>query len=260
MACAGQQLPRRRATRRRSAPAARAQRLCSVETGIGSDGVLEVTRRDGSHAAITIWNPDGSTAEMSGNGVRIAARWLAAESGAKEVTIETAGRQVTARMLNAIDTDTDVGAFTVGVPESVAGIELTTASVGNPHAVVRLDDPTRDDLLRLGPVLEVHDGSPIARTSNSYVSTAATISPCSSGNGERGRRALPALRRSPRSRSRSNGVGVTARSMCICRVAISVSASPTAGHRSRACRAHCVGDDDPLTLPASGNPARGRQR
>ena len=63
------------------------------------------------HAVVTIWNPDGSTAEMSGNGVRIAARWLAAETGAGEVTIETAGRTVTARMLNALDTDIDVGAF-----------------------------------------------------------------------------------------------------------------------------------------------------
>ena len=66
---------------------ARVVRLCSIETGIGSDGVLEVTGRDGTHAAVTIWNPDGSTAEMSGNGVRIAARWLATETGAEEVTI-----------------------------------------------------------------------------------------------------------------------------------------------------------------------------
>jgi diaminopimelate epimerase len=140
--------------------ATRVERLCSVETGIGSDGVLEVTHRDGAHAVVTIWNPDGSTAEMSGNGVRIAARWLAAESGATEVTIETSGRQVTARMLNALDTDTDVGAFSVGSPESVDAIELTTASVGNPHAVVRLDDPTRDDLLRLGPLIENHPRFP----------------------------------------------------------------------------------------------------
>jgi diaminopimelate epimerase len=38
---------------------ARVQRLCSVATGIGSDGVLEVTNRDGAHAVVTIWNPDG---------------------------------------------------------------------------------------------------------------------------------------------------------------------------------------------------------
>jgi diaminopimelate epimerase len=139
---------------------ARARRLCSVETGIGSDGVVEVTSRDGAAAVITIWNPDGSVAEMSGNGVRIAARWLAAEGGATEVVIETAGRRVAARMLNALDTDMAVGEVTVGKPEEVAGVELTTASVGNPHAVIRLDDATRDDLLRLGPLLETHERFP----------------------------------------------------------------------------------------------------
>ena len=138
----------------------RVQRLCSIATGIGSDGVLEVTERDGASAVITIWNPDGSTAEMSGNGVRIAARWLAGETGATEVTIQTAGRHVTARMLNDLETDTDVGEFSVGQQELLDGIELTTVSVGNPHAVIRLDHPTRDDLLRIGPLLETHTRFP----------------------------------------------------------------------------------------------------
>jgi len=141
----------------------RVQRLCSIETGIGSDGVLEVTERDGAQAVVTVWNPDGSTAEMSGNGVRIAARWLAAETGAGEVTIEIAGRRIAARMIDALTTDTEVGAFAIGETEVVDGIELTTASVGNPHAVVRLEHPTRDDLLRLGPLIESHPRFP-ART------------------------------------------------------------------------------------------------
>ena len=134
----------------------RVQRLCSGSIGIGADGVLEIKERDGASAVITIWNPDGSTAEMSGNGVRIAARWLAADIGATEVAIETAGRHVAARMLNDLETDTDVGEFSVGQPELLDGIELTTVSVGNPHAVIRLDHPTRDDLLRLGPLVETH--------------------------------------------------------------------------------------------------------
>ena len=46
----------------------RVRRLCDGDTGIGSDGVLEVTARDGAHAVVRIWNPDGSTAELSGNG------------------------------------------------------------------------------------------------------------------------------------------------------------------------------------------------
>jgi diaminopimelate epimerase len=138
----------------------RVRRLCSVETGIGSDGVVEIVARDGARATVTIWNPDGSTAEMSGNGVRIAARWLSAETGATEVVVTTAGRAVEARVLNALDTDMAMGEVEVGEPELVDGVELTTASVGNPHAVVRLDDPTRDDLLRLGPLLETSERFP----------------------------------------------------------------------------------------------------
>ena len=138
----------------------RVQRLCSVSFGIGSDGLLEVTGRNGANAVVRIWNPDGSTAEMSGNGVRIAARWLAAETGATQVTIETAGRRIAARMLNALDTETDVGEFEVGAVESVEGVELNPVSVGNPHAVIRLDQPTRDDLLRLGPLVERHSRFP----------------------------------------------------------------------------------------------------
>jgi diaminopimelate epimerase len=138
-------------------------RLCSIETGVGSDGVLEVVRREGSHASVVIWNPDGSTAEMSGNGVRIAARWLAAETGASTVTIETGGRHIVAHMLEGLQTETDVGEFEVGAPERLEGIELTAASVGNPHAVIRLDEPTREDLLRLGPLVENHSRFP-ART------------------------------------------------------------------------------------------------
>ena len=65
----------------------------------GSDGILEVVSVDGAEAEIVIWNPDGSTAELSGNGTRIAARWLAGQSGAEEVTIRVGPREVVARML-----------------------------------------------------------------------------------------------------------------------------------------------------------------
>src|SRR6185436_13905258 len=64
-----------------------------------SDGILEVLAADGHEAEILIWNPDGSTAEMSGNGTRIAARWLAERSGTDEVRIRVGPREVAARML-----------------------------------------------------------------------------------------------------------------------------------------------------------------
>ena len=64
-----------------------ARRLCDVRIGVGSDGLLEVLALDGTAAEIAIWNPDGSTAEFSGNGSRIAAAWLARRAEADAVTV-----------------------------------------------------------------------------------------------------------------------------------------------------------------------------
>jgi diaminopimelate epimerase len=143
--------------------AARVQQLCDADRGLGSDGVLEILRHDDASAEIVIWNPDGSTAEMSGNGVRIAGRWLAERTGAEDVAITTAGRTARVRALGGVLAETDMGAVEVGEEEVVdAGdpVRLTVAAVGNPHAVVRLDDAARDDLLRLGPVIERHPRFP----------------------------------------------------------------------------------------------------
>ena len=65
--------------------AERVRRLCDPGVGIGSDGLLEVVERHGVRASIVVWNPDGSIAELSGNGTRIAAAWLLRETGADEV-------------------------------------------------------------------------------------------------------------------------------------------------------------------------------
>ena len=141
----------------------RVQRLCDYHFGVGSDGILEVVSADGGAAEIVIWNPDGSTAELSGNGTRIAARWLARRSGSDAVTIRVGPREVSARMREGAEVELEVGAGEVGQPEtiSVAGeeVELTTVSVGNPHAVIRRE-PVRTELLRLGPLIEKHDRFP----------------------------------------------------------------------------------------------------
>lgn len=141
-----------------------ARRLCDPNRGIGADGVLEVVEHDGAEGEVVIWNPDGSVAEMSGNGVRIAAAWLARSAGAREAVVTTAGRRVHARVLGDGDVEVDLGVVEVGDTEvlDVAGepTELTRASVGNPHAVVRRDGASREDLLRLGPALEAHPAFP----------------------------------------------------------------------------------------------------
>ncbi len=138
---------------------ARVRLLCDVDEGIGADGVLEVVAATHAGAEIVIWNPDGSTAEMSGNGTRIAARWLMRRSGADEVVVVVGSREVRARMREGMLVEQDLGAVEVGALEAIdvdgEAVELTPVSVGNPHAVVRRD-PTRDALLRLGPRIETH--------------------------------------------------------------------------------------------------------
>jgi diaminopimelate epimerase len=144
----------------------RVQKLCDYHFGVGSDGIVEVLSADDTRADVVIWNPDGSTAELSGNGTRIAARWLARQSGEDEVRIRVGEREVVARMRGGLLVETDMGTVDVGEPETLAidgeEMEFTPVSVGNPHAVVRRD-PARDDLLRLGPLIERHERFP-ART------------------------------------------------------------------------------------------------
>lgn len=128
-----------------------------------ADGILEVLSASQDAAEIVIWNPDGSTAELSGNGTRIAARWLADRTGAEEVRIRVGEREVHARMLGGADVETSLGAVEVGEIETLdlgsELVELTPVSVGNPHAVIRRE-PEHDELVRIGPLVENHPRFP----------------------------------------------------------------------------------------------------
>jgi diaminopimelate epimerase len=122
-----------------------------VEVG-NADGILEILRVDGDVVEIAIWNPDGSRAEMSGNGTRIAARWLADGNGVDEVTVRVGPREVRASMLGGL-VEQDLGAVIVSDPEEIDGVRVVAVDVGNPHAVVEGDPAT---LSELGPRLETH--------------------------------------------------------------------------------------------------------
>jgi diaminopimelate epimerase len=129
-----------------------------VAASVGdADGILQVRSRGDDWAEIVIWNPDGSTAELSGNGTRIAARWLAGQTGAEVVRIRVGAREVVARLLDGDDVEQDMGAVEVYDRERVAGFDVTPVSVGNPHAVVE-GDPA--DLPLIGPLLETHPRFP----------------------------------------------------------------------------------------------------
>jgi diaminopimelate epimerase len=130
----------------------------SVRAAVGdADGVLEVFGHSADAVEIAIWNPDGSQAEMSGNGTRIAARWLAELTAATDITVRVGPREVAARLLADGRIEQDLGDVAVSAPEVVDGIRFVAVDVGNPHAVV---DGDPDDLLRIGPLLETHKRFP----------------------------------------------------------------------------------------------------
>ena len=106
---------------------------------------------------VAIWNPDGSRAEMSGNGTRIAARWLAERTRADSVEVRVGERVVAARMLGGDLVEQDLGEVVIGAPEEVDGIRFTPVDIGNPHAVVEGDPAS---LPRIGPLLETHPRFP----------------------------------------------------------------------------------------------------
>jgi diaminopimelate epimerase len=139
------------------------RKICDYHFGVGSDGILEIVSANGAEADVVIWNPDGSTAELSGNGTRIAARWLARRSGQDDVAIHVGPRDVRARMCGGVEVEMDVGEVEVGRMETIdvggEQVELTPVSVGNPHAVIRRE-PRRDEVLRLGPLVENHGRFP----------------------------------------------------------------------------------------------------
>ena len=112
---------------------------------------------DGDEISIGIVNPDGSRAEMSGNGTRIAAAWLMARTGAPQALVHVGPRTVCVRRTANGLYESEFEAVEVSEPEVVDGIELTRVSVGNPHAVV-LGDP--NEIGTLGPRLEKHPRFP----------------------------------------------------------------------------------------------------
>ena len=117
------------------------------------DGVVRVLDVDGDDVHVAIVNPDGSTAEMSGNGTRIAAAWLMERTGSDTARVHVGPRVVAVRRTDGGLFESDLGQVEVGSLERVDGVELTPVSVGNPHAVVR-GDP--GEIVRLGPLLETH--------------------------------------------------------------------------------------------------------
>jgi diaminopimelate epimerase len=124
---------------------------------LGTDGAVEVLSVDGDDVTIGIVNPDGSRAEMSGNGTRIAAAWLMSRTGAAKAHVHIGPRTVEVRRTEDGLYESELGPVEVGPAEVVDGVELVPVSVGNPHAVV-VGNPGL--IGEIGPRLEGHPRFP----------------------------------------------------------------------------------------------------
>lgn len=159
--------------------------LCDRQFGVGADGVLAIVPASGSaDARMRVLNADGSEAEMCGNGIRCVAKVLY-ESDASlrrsTLRIET-GAGVLSCALDARDGEVSSVSVEMGrprtrrdeIPMAPGGADravrlpltvadrtflLTAVSMGNPHAVIFIDDPTADlrELAETyGPAIETH--------------------------------------------------------------------------------------------------------
>ena len=191
----------------------RVRRLCDVRFGIGADGVLEVTARDDTRATVRIWNPDGSTAELSGNGTRIAAAWLLRESGASDVEIDTGTpRRPRVRDRSRRDRPAGAGRDRRGARRGGRGRRRTADDRPGRHRQSACGCPPERALARRPAASRPCDRvssavSASGRTSSSRDPSRATSSRCSSGSAARGRRRRPGRRPppSPPRRSREGG-------------------------------------------------------
>lgn len=120
------------------------------------DGAIEVLSVDGDVIDIAIVNPDGSHAEMSGNGTRIAGAWLMERTGSGIARVRVGPRVVEVRRTDG-EYESDMGDVAVVARERIAGLDVTVVDVGNPHAVV-VGNP--DDIRLIGPMLETHPRFP----------------------------------------------------------------------------------------------------
>ncbi|MBX3735210.1 MAG: diaminopimelate epimerase [Candidatus Didemnitutus sp.] len=155
--------------------------ICHRNYGAGSDGILwGPIRTARASFGLRIFNPDGSEAEKSGNGLRIFARYLFDQKKVGDIpfTIETAGGVVEAvvrdggksitiamgRVSFSSERIPVAGPQREVVNEKMAiqdrEFTFTAATIGNPHCVIPLDEISESLARRYGPVIEIHANFP----------------------------------------------------------------------------------------------------
>ena len=127
--------------------------LCDRRFGIGADGVLVVT--DVDPVRMEYWNSDGGAAEMCGNGLRCVARYAYDRGWAQDrnFAVETPEGIRSVRILED-EIEVQLGEPTVTGHATIDGDRYHLIDVGNPHAVVIVDDPAEADVEATGARLQ----------------------------------------------------------------------------------------------------------
>jgi diaminopimelate epimerase len=151
--------------------------ICHRNFGVGSDGILlGPLPAENARYALKIYNPDGSLAEKSGNGLRIFSRYLwdsklvgpeefaiQTDGGVVRSTVFESGRMVRVEM-GKVSFDSEKIPVTgpkrevINEKISVGGREFTfcAATIGNPHCVLPLEEISAKLANEFGPLLEIH--------------------------------------------------------------------------------------------------------
>ena len=182
---------------------ARIQAICASHTGVAADGILLLSEpdQDGYVARLRIFNPDGSEAELSGNGAREAVLYLRRRgwTDADSFAIETAAGDIRPTILSETRCAVDMGQarrVSAGYPsggadgrgELVAGGRTWSfqhVQVGNPQCAIRVADEAELsalDLETIGPEIEHHELFP-NRTNVSWFAEVSDSDPAGPGGG-----------------------------------------------------------------------------
>ncbi len=161
-----------------------AQKLCSRRFGIGADGIILTQASDDHDMKFSIYNCDGSEAQMCGNGMRCFAKYLYEKNviSQKSIRVDTKAGTIIPKVVT--DSNNIVTSVRVDMGEPITKcrdipfksdndvaleepldiqdyrFKVTTVSMGNPHAVIFVDGYDDIDIEKIGPEIETSERFP----------------------------------------------------------------------------------------------------
>lgn len=177
---------------------ARVRKLCDPHCGVGADGVLELSRSEAPEvvADLRIYNPDGSEAELSGNGAREAILYLRRRgwTDRDEFSIQTIAGPISPQITGPETCRVDMGAASLTSKDypsgpadgrgALAGTSFQHVSIGNPQCAIHVSDLAtlnELDLPAIGPAIEAHELFP-NRTNVSWYTEVESLAGDPSGS------------------------------------------------------------------------------